>query len=1042
MKVLAHIDATVLEQELLSRVDATHPAGEIAGTLIVVPTTRLAEHLLRKLSEVRPAWLGLEVLHFRSLAFRILEKSGTTVHTASTHLLEALLRRLLRDRPRNLWSRFVDDRPGALSRLVAAVNDLREAGIEPGDVERIGAGGERGRALAELYRAYHDELERAEGWTDNAGLIRRALSGAAAFGKRSPAVFVHGAYDLIGVHLDLVRALDAATEVTIFLPAQLGTKVSTFSESFAREFLLEGDDSPETPQREAAPAVPLTALYDEESRPEPAATVRFTFRHTQGTAAEVKIAVRQALRAVREGCPPTEIAIAARTLEPYAAAIEEAFEDEGLPCTSSVGSPVRRHPVVRDFLLLLRVLAEGFPRQATATLLRSPHLRWRSIVDRQPWGEQADRWSRQAGIVDGLGPWTEDLPSWVARPTSHAGQSAVEREQAERRAAQREPEARRIALAVRALADAIPLAPAGWAAHQDRLGKALASLLHEPEDEPGRQARDGLRGILEEMGRMERLLGDRREVGFEEMRSWLEEAVDRTEVTLNRRDDGGPRILDAMQLRGLTFRHLHLLGMNGGLFPRPAREDPILTDEMRRALRERTGRPLAIKSRGSDEERLLLAVLLGSARERVEISWQRADESGRAKTPSLALREVARVALGRPDAAAVREAAFHLPSHPTQWLDSVAERTGLLAPREAALSTALHARDASAAGALERQCPELASGLRMLRATQAFAPGCSEYDARIGPPAQADELSVSDFETLGSCPLQFFFKKVLRVRGMDDEPSLLEIPRNELGSLIHVLLEEVYGTLMREGRFGQFADILVERGLELIEEHRPRLLGATGDRLARRLPVLWSQLSERWVATLRSFVREDLQRIRQHGWTPVGLEAMHAETLDLGEGIRQGFRGKFDRRFDGPTGSVVGDYKTSTNLDFRMEPRSMLQGRALQVPLYQMMAGEQSVVELLGVHPDLDPAVELGEHRFEGFQEDRRTSFRETLRSLLRLRNDGSFPLRPGIQCEWCDYQKACRRNHPPTKNREELSDEGRLLERLGRKSTRNLDGR
>ena len=39
---------------------------------------------------------------------------------------------------------------------------------------------------------------------------------------------------------------------------------------------------------------------------------------------------------------------------------------------------------------------------------------------------------------------------------------------------------------------------------------------------------------------------------------------------------------------------------------------------------------------------LLLALLLGAARERIDISWQRADESGRSRTPSLALREVAR----------------------------------------------------------------------------------------------------------------------------------------------------------------------------------------------------------------------------------------------------------------------------------------------------------------------------------------------------------------------------------------------------------------
>ena len=59
--------------------------------------------------------------------------------------------------------------------------------------------------------------------------------------------------------------------------------------------------------------------------------------------------------------PPSEVVITARSLEPYAAALEQAFEDAGLPWTSSLASPLRRHPLVRDFLLMVEIAAEDRP---------------------------------------------------------------------------------------------------------------------------------------------------------------------------------------------------------------------------------------------------------------------------------------------------------------------------------------------------------------------------------------------------------------------------------------------------------------------------------------------------------------------------------------------------------------------------------------------------------------------------------------------------------------------------------------------------------
>ncbi len=1037
MQVLAHIDPWVLERELLARVDAAHPTGDVVRTLVLVPSIRLAEQVQRRLARARPAWLGLEVLPFPGLARRILaETPGPAPYAASPLLRDALLRRLLRERPANLWSRYVERRPGTARPLLEALKDLREAGVEPADLSACAAGDPRALALAEIFAPYHEALG-GPTWTDEAGLARAARVQAARFGESLGAVFVHGAYEILGVYLDLLRQLDRTTGVTVLVPVAPGARVTLYAERFMSALL---DGRPESPVTagDSAQAERLTALYDEQASPPAAPAGSFGFRHAQGTAAEVKYAVREALRAVRDGCPPAEIAITARSLEPYAAALEETLADAELPWTSSLTSPLRRHPLVREFLLLLRVVAEDFPRGATVELLQARHLRWKALGCKPPAAARADAWSREARIIGGLDEWTNDLEAWAAAPRARRGRSSEERARDEQLADARVERSRSIGDALRRVDAELPRADGTWSEHAGRLRGMLEALFRSDDSAVLAE----LEEILATMADLERLAGDTRTIGFGAARAWLEEAVDATRVALRRDDDGGLRVLDAMQMRGLTFRRVHLLGLNGDLFPRAPREDPVLADAVRRALRDRTARPLRVESEATDEEHLLLALWLGSAAERVDVSWQRADESGRAKVPSLALREIARAALGRPDVDGLRASALHLPSHPAQWLEALVDGTGLLAPGEEMLLAALHSRAADAAARLEARFPALASGLETLRATQSFVPARAEYDARIGPADPGDPtFSVSDLEVLGRCPLQFFFAKVLRVQPLEESASALELPSQEIGTLIHALLEEVYAGLRAEGRFGGDPQLLVRRGLELVDERRAEIWGPIGARLTRRLPGLWNRFSTTWFESVRRFVEHDLCRIGEDGLVPASLEDLVSHELDFGEGVSATVRGKFDRLLASDTVEIVGDYKTTSKLAWRVQPTSMLKAGALQVPLYHMLAGPQASVELLGIHPDLDPAEGQERHSFRGFAGQVGPSFQHTMRVLLRLHAGGSYPFRAARHCDWCRYDKACRRNHPPTQERELLLEDAQAFREVQEKSVRRPYG-
>jgi hypothetical protein len=164
-------------------------------------------------------------------------------------------------------------------------------------------------------------------------------------------------------------------------------------------------------------------------------------------------------------------------------------------------------------------------------------------------------------------------------------------------------------------------------------------------------------------------------------------------------------------------------------------------------------------------------------------------------------------------------------------------------------------------------------------------------------------------------------------------------------------------------------------------------------------------------------------------------------TLDLGSGAAIAVRGKFDRLLEGDDGPIVADYKFSSKLERRMDSALMLKGQTLQVPLYRAMAGPHAKVELLGVHPDLDPASEEARPQFAGFADPQlEGSFRQTLRVLADLHRDGCYPFRSDKHCEWCDYQQACRRHHPPSVERAQQFADARAYHGLDDKSTKRPD--
>ncbi len=1039
MKLLGHPDPWILERELLRRIDSSHPGQGRAETLVLVPTTRLAAHVERRLAtaSARRAWLGVHVRTFRLTASGVLDRARQPAPgLLSERMRLALVRRVLEAQPENPWAVYVRRRPGAASRVAAAFHDLREAGIGAAELGAVEEADRASTALADLYAAYAAGLDagHARGFTDEAGLVRAAIPWAAEFARAHGAVLLHGAYELLGIHVDLLHALDQGTEVTALVPARRATPATRYGVEFATRFLERGGVHL-TPIEDAGDpgcGLALDALYDEPSRPAPAAPVRVSFRSCQGAHAEVESAVRHALAAIVDGCPPHEIAIVARSLGPYASAIESVLAEERIPFTSSVAAPLRQRPVVRDLLLLLRTVSEDFPRATTAELLRSPRVRWDALAPdgRPPEGQRADVWSRKARIVGGIDEWTVGLPRWAEEDSARRARARPD----EPESGWRVDEAQRIGAALSRLRARVAPAPRTWTEQADRIHTIATELLSAAAADSAR-----IDELLADMRRLESWLGDGRRVPFADALAWLDQAADATEELPHRDDAGGLRVLDALQARGLTFERVHLLGMNAGVFPRRGADDPVLGDALRLKLSEASGRPLPLTATRPDEERELLLLLLGGSRTSVEVSWQRAAEVGRVRSPSLALREIARIARGHPDLAEARP--VEVPSHPERWLRYAIEGPRALTEAECVLLRALAGHGPGALADLARAQPALADGLRTVAATESFVLLDPAFDGRIGRSVvPADGLSVSAFETLGRCPLRFFFARVLRVHEAEDEVEALELEPRELGSEVHARLADLYRTLDDERLLDPARlDEALARAERLLDRSSGEILGSLGERMAKRFPVMWQHTASRWRAAILAFVQSDLRRLAGEGLSLAGLELPYERDLPLGPGATLTLRGRLDRVLRGPAGAIVSDYKTGRSAK-RLEDGTsltpMLKGLALQVPLYLHLVDGATEVELLGIHPAFEPGG--ARETFRGFVKPRTwEGFVETLRVLLDLLCRGSFPLRPSETCKICSFRAACRHDHPPTIVRDAADADGQTCAALGRKTER-----
>jgi ATP-dependent helicase/nuclease subunit B len=835
------------------------------------------------------------------------------------------------------------------ARLLGAVfGEFKRARIFPDDLQQTLATSEpRLKELAWLYTAYQDWLLKT-GWVDADGqgwLAAIALEQNPSLLADLSLLAVDGFDEFNPTQLHLLHLLAERAETTLItLTGDLQNPDRLAHRRFARARAalvgtlgvepvpLSGQGVKGTGQQgENSHLVPLSppslahleqSLFESNVTSLPAGDA-VTFLEAQDRATEARETLRWLkARVVRDGVSPSSTAIVARNIEPYRPFLEEAAAEFGMPLCFISGSDLRANPAVSALLNLLTLSVEPFdwlPR-ALFDVLTSPYFDWGGCgLEADDAGCMLDV-ARAGQVVGGLEQWREAF-----RASESASQQIGEDEDGG--IAPRRPpvgaEARRLAGVFETVVSwATPSSQAmlreyvAWIEELIGEDPALAKRVSEGGDslrvvtrareDPITAGRDvaalrAFKDILRGLVLADAILrGEQDQIlPYSQFVSRLAQAVKGVTYAV---PVVGEAILVAsvVEVRGLTFDSVALLGLAEGEFPQAEREDALLRESDRAWLAERG---FAIDPRLRGDEVTFFYQAATRARQRLLLCRPYLADDGQPWEPSPYWSAVQRLF----DGPVVRHV------RPADSVEHPASELELESPSSEPMTIVLQAR-----------------------AQASFSPWTGDLSAlqevlakRFGP----DRLwSSSRLETYAKCPFYFW-----AAYAMELEPR--ELPQVGfdvliLGSIYHLVLERLYGRVP-DGDPDRLRDLLPVVAREVYD-------AAPGDYGFRPSP-LWERQQEEMTDVLRRTTEALIEIAGEYAPLEQELSFGLGERPPLvigaqGQALPLQLRGYIDRVDRAPDGRLrIIDYKAGST---PISARDLEEGHRLQLPLYALAAEE------------------------------------------------------------------------------------------------------
>ena len=960
--------------------------GPQQGILVLCPSERVAAHLQRRLLKHRSV-LGNITFQTLSQLMSQLDKQAAVWRAPllpNDHLHDYLLKNLL-SRPQ---LRRYPVSAGLISALKASLRDLADAMVEPEVLKEhwlslpdFSAADEQAHLkwLLDVYSAYLAEMQQMPQYRSYATYFAQVLQEAedSDYLRGFKQILLYGFYDFTGRQLEFFHTLRRHYPLAVFW-VYANHPAFAFGKKFFESNILglaqEAQAVKQNWQELAAREIAEKLFSGQDPSYLPEAMKLVSAPDAEG---ELYFVAKEMLRLHEEqGIAYEDMALTARTLEPYKNLLPSVFKQNFIPLHSSFTRLVGACPLGVFLHNLLNFVRSGFGREEVLAVVQSVYFKqknqWRYLIADCQAQRDFAQW------VDLLRP---SLPHYDPAFLTWLEETKQDLELLEK--------------------------AGDWATLCQHVRNFLEknidfSSFGLPEQSVWKEWEQGLNGLL----RFAMVCKEARQGEFlDELMGMFAQLQIHETVNIS----GGVTAVDTMGLRGMHFKVLFVLGLNEKTFPQVVREDPIVKDFYRRVLRDQLGYWINQKMERFDEEKLLFFCALEAATQKIYLSWMRTDAQGKPSIISGYLAEVARMAGMAIDA----EEVYFVSGRKTERLKQTppvyltAKEVSLLLAAQKAPWT-----EYEKSGAVIAQTQEA------LRAAEQIASvgNLGDYDGMVKSATAIFQkqneggFSPSALKDLALCPMKYFLAKGLGLREKDEVFSRFELAPNLRGTVYHEVLMDYYGHLHRQGLTGELFD-------SALKEHLHQSLSQHYDKMSYKwfgiYPVVWELILEDIEKKLTDFVVKDAQHLE--GFVPQIFETYFEKVYAPSEKLSMKLKGIVDRididlknkRFR------VLDYKSSIS-GKKSLAENMFKQVILQPFIYLILAEQQK--QTAGLKPD--GAALLGINKGYARQELSQADFEAVsakaaafLELLIGLILSGCFFMSPSEHCQYCPYQRICRKD-------------------------------
>lgn len=869
----------------------------------------------------------------------------------------------------------VAELPGFARALARTLRDLRLAGTT---LNQLASGAPPAQDLAQLLRAYEDELE-ARALADHAlilDLARQAVEQADHRWAKLPVAILDVPAET-RAHGALIDALLKQAPQALLARSGEDKAEPNTSLDHLRRYLFD-------------PAPPICAHNDG----------AFELFSAPGEGLEAVEIARRILRLSREGMKFDEMAILLRDPDRYQPVVDDALRRAQIPAYFSRGA-VRPDPSGRAFLALLTCAIENLSASRFAEYLSLGQLPQTPVSpewvepssDEQPYeGPEREetqpqhptprRWEQylvDAAVIGGRDRWESRLRGLEAEWTLDS-----------------ENNAERIAQLRNLRGFALPLIEAlANLPHKDSWSTWLGAL-----KELARQSLRSPEPIWAALAELEPM-SDVGPVTLEEVTEVLSDNLRFLRREPPARRWGRVFVASIDEARGLNFRAVFLPGLAEGLFPRKLSEDPLLLDDYRREVDPE----LSLRTDLVDQERERLRLAAGAAREKLVASYPRMEVTeARPRVPSFYALELPRAIHGSvPELAEFERQARDAAPARLNW-PAPSETTDAIDDAEYDLASIAHKSAQHILQASEPAARSLRARWRRWHNKWHPDDGLvvsqeAALEAMTSHQLTARKWSVSALETLAQCPYKFALRGIFGLRERDEAAALERLSPALRGELFHDIQKRL-GEALREAHRLPVTNDNLGSALQHLEIVISKAAEEWAEKLVPAIPRVWDSEIDSLRTDLRGWLHHHASN--EYDWEPIHFERKFETALD-----QITLQGKIDVIEQRGESLRVSDYKTGKAPE--TIPRWVGGGQHLQPLLYALAAEHE-----LKAHIDcgrLVYATQRGGYTTVQIPlDDRARQFvAKLLADIDYMIASGFLPPVPAKDaCEICDYRIVC----------------------------------